>query len=145
MVCLQVKAIAFGWFSKDGYITVIWFSLRKQAGYMLGKKALKAGYKRYGIPGAIVTGSAAALGYVVVRRALKSSTGRENVDSAINADHIKSTISEKGLSAVTERGTLESAINEDELSTSIDIEDVQSEAEEETENLDEGTGADDAE
>lgn len=115
---------------------MIWFSLRKQIGYTLGKKALKTGYKRYGIPGAIATGSAAALGYVVVRRALKSSTGRENVATAIDVEELKSQVTEKGLGAVTDQGTLESAINEEELGTSVDIEDVQSEAKEETEELD---------
>ncbi|WP_227379725.1 hypothetical protein [Haladaptatus halobius] len=112
-------------------------SLEKQVGVTVGKKALKVGYKRYGIPGAIVTGSVAALGYVLIRRALKSTTGKENVESAINIEELQAQVREKGLGAITNRETLESAINEDELDTNVEIEDVQSEAEEETDELDE--------
>lgn len=112
-------------------------SLGKQVGVTVGKKALKVGYKRYGIPGAIVTGSAAALGYVVIRRALKSSTGKENVKSAINIEELQTQIKEKGVGAITNRETLESAINKNELDTNVEIEDVQSEVEEETDELDE--------
>jgi len=53
--------------------------------YTIGKKAVQFGYKRYGIPGAIATGGAALAGYLIVRRALKSSTNGGNVDSAIDA------------------------------------------------------------
>ncbi|WP_435156231.1 hypothetical protein [Haladaptatus sp. DFWS20] len=112
-------------------------SLEKQVGYTVGKKALKAGYKRYGIPGAILTGSATALGYVVVRRALKSKTGRRNVESAIDIGVLRTEIKENGVSAITNRETLKAAINEDKLDMNVDIEDVRSEAVEETEELDE--------
>ena len=105
-------------------------------GLTLGKKVLKFGYKRAGISGAIATGSAAAVGYTLVKRGLKSSTGKENVDSAIDTDQIKSTVNEEGLSAVTNRDTLKSAIDKDQLETSVDIEDVQSQTEEESEELD---------
>lgn len=112
-------------------------ALEKQVGYTVGKKALKAGYKRYGIPGAILTGSATALGYVVVKRALKSNTGRGSVESAIDIEVLRSEVKENGMSAITDRKTLKAAINEDELDTNVEIEDVQSEAVEEAEEIDE--------
>lgn len=105
-------------------------------GFTLGKKALKFGYKRAGIPGAIATGSAAAVGYTLVKRSLKSSTGEKNVDAAIDTNQIKSTINDEGLSAVTDRETLESAIDEDQLGTDVDVGDVQSQAEEKSEDID---------
>lgn len=98
-------------------------------GFALGKKALKVGYKRAGVPGAIATGSAAAIGYVVVKRALKSNTNGGNIDAAINTDRIKSAVNERGVGAVTDKGTLESAIDEDRLETDVDMNDVQSDAE----------------
>ena len=111
-------------------------------GLTLGKKALKFGYKRAGIPGAIATGSAAAVGYALVKRSLKSSTDTENVDAAINTQTIKSAVNEDGLSAVTNRDTLESAIDEDQLETDVDVGDVQSQAEEKSEDLDQDSDAD---
>jgi len=87
--------------------------------YTIGKKAVQFGYKRYGIPGAIATGGAALAGYLIVRRALKSSTNGGNVDSAIDAGEIQSAVEEKGLSAVTDTGTLERAINEEEVGSAV--------------------------
>lgn len=100
--------------------------------YTIGKKAATFGYRRYGVPGAIASGGAALAGYLVVRRALKSSTNDETVGSAIDAGEIKSAVDEKGLSAVSDKETLEQAINEDELGTPIDINDIQSSVDEET-------------
>jgi hypothetical protein len=105
-------------------------------GLALGKKAVKHGYKRAGIPGAIATGSAAAVGYVVVKRALRSRTGEENLDSAIDTDRIKSAVEEQGIGAVTDRETLESAVDEGQLDTDVDMESVQSEAEDEADAVD---------
>lgn len=110
-------------------------------GLSLGKKAVTFGYKRAGIPGAIATGSAAAVGYVAVKRALKSNTNESNVDAAIDTGQIKSAVDEEGVSAVTDKDTLESAIDEDQLGTDIDMQDVQSETEEETENADQDSDA----
>lgn len=45
----------------------------------IGKKAVTFGYKRYGLPGAIMTGGATAVGYVVVRRALRSTIDQDSV------------------------------------------------------------------
>ena len=104
-------------------------------GLSLGKKAVKYGYKRAGIPGALATGSAAAVGYVVVKRALKSNTNGENVDSAIDTDQIKSAVNEQGVSAVTDRDTLESTVDESKLSSDVDMKSVQSEAEDEATNI----------
>lgn len=104
-------------------------------GLSLGKKAVKYGYKRAGIPGAIATGSAAAAGYVVVKRALRSRTGEENVDSAIDTDRIKSAVEERGVGAVTDRETLESAVDEERLDADVDMKSVQSEAENEADEM----------
>jgi hypothetical protein len=103
----------------------------------IGKKAAKFGYKRYGIPGAVMAGGAGAVGYVVVRRAVKMAVGRKDVNGAIDAQTIQSAVNEKGIGAITERETLESAIDEEKLGTDIDIEEVQSTTEEEADELDE--------
>ena len=108
--------------------------------FTVGKKAVKFGYKRYGIPGAVASGGAVLAGYVVVKRALKSSTDSGNVSSAIDAEEIKSSVDEEGIAAVTDRGTLEDAINEEELDAPVDMDEVQSSAEEES---DEMTGSQD--
>lgn len=107
-------------------------------GLTLGKKAVTFGYKRAGIPGAIATGSAAAVGYVIVKRALKSNTSGENIDAAIDTGQIKSAVNEDGVSAVTDQDTLESAIDKDQLKGDVDMQDVQSETEEEAGNADNG-------
>lgn len=105
-------------------------------GLSLGKKAVKYGYKRAGVPGAIATGSAAAVGYVIVKRALGSTTNEDGLDAAIDADQVKSAVNERGMGAVTDPETLDSAIDEDRLESDVDIQDVQSETEEEAENVD---------
>lgn len=111
-------------------------SVYTMIGLTLGKKAVKFGYKRAGVPGAITTGSAAAVGYVAVKRALKSNTNEKNVDAAINTGQIKSAVNEEGISAVTDRDTLESAIDEDQLKTDVDMQNVQSDTEDEAGNAD---------
>jgi hypothetical protein len=103
--------------------------------YAVGKKAVKFGYKRYGIPGAVASGGAALAGYVVVRRALKSSTDSSNVTSAIDAQEIKRAIDENGLAAVRDEGTLEDVIDDEELGESVDMDEVQSNATEESHNV----------
>jgi len=103
--------------------------------YTIGKKAVTFGYKRYGIPGAVASGGAALAGYLVVRRALKSSTNDGNVDSAIDAGTIQSAVEEQGLSAVTDKGTLEQAVDEDKLGSPLNMDDVQSSAEDETDEV----------
>ncbi|MFA9416422.1 hypothetical protein [Natrinema sp. HArc-T2] len=100
--------------------------------YTIGKKAVTFGYRRYGVPGAIASGGAALAGYIVVRRALKSSTNDGTVDSAIDAGEIQSAVDEQGLQAVADTETLEQAIDTDELDTPVDIDDVQSSVDEET-------------
>ncbi|QSW98731.1 hypothetical protein [Haloterrigena alkaliphila] len=103
--------------------------------FTVGKKAVKFGYKRYGIPGAIASGGIVLVGYVAVRRALKSQTGADDatLDSAIDAESIKSAVQEDGLQAVTDTGTLDDAINQDELGSPVDTDDVQSSVSDETE------------
>lgn len=110
--------------------------------YTIGKKAVMFGYKRYGIPGAVASGGAALAGYLIVRRALKSSTSDGNVDSAIDAGEIQSAVEEKGLGAVTSTETLDRAINEDEVSSAVNMDDLQSSAEEETDEFGDSTGGD---
>ena len=99
--------------------------------YTIGKKAVTFGYKRYGIPGAVASGGAALAGYLIVRRALQSSTNDGGVDSAIDAGEIKSAVDEGGLGAVTDRGTLEQAINEEEVGSPVDMDRVRSSADDE--------------
>ncbi|QCS41793.1 hypothetical protein [Natrinema versiforme] len=110
--------------------------------YTIGKKAVTFGYKRYGVPGAVASGGAALAGYLIVRRALKSSTNDGNVDSAIDAGEIQSAVEEKGLGTVTSTETLDRAINEDEVGSTFDMDDVQSSAEEETDEFADSTGGD---
>jgi len=109
--------------------------------YTIGKKAVKFGYKRYGVPGAVATGGAALVGYVAVKRALKSSSNGENVDSAIDAETIKSAVDEKGLSAVTDKGTLNEAVDERQLDSNVDMDEVASSAEEKTDEMTDDDGA----
>lgn len=96
--------------------------------YTIGKKAVQFGYKRYGIPGAVASGGAALAGYVVVRRALKSSTDSGDVASAIDAGEIKRAVEKEGLAAIQDRETLDSAINKEKLDSVVDMDDVQSSA-----------------
>lgn len=108
--------------------------------YTIGKKAVTFGYKRYGIPGAVASGGLALAGYVVVRRALKSATNGDESDSvasAIDAQGVKNAVDERGLAAVTERGTLEDVVDQEALDAPVDMDEVQSSA---TEESDEVTG-----
>ncbi|MFU8867936.1 hypothetical protein [Natronococcus sp.] len=52
----------------------------------VGKKALLFGYKRYGIPGAIVSGGIFLAGYVAVRRALRGGADADSLDEALEAE-----------------------------------------------------------
>ncbi|SIR12787.1 hypothetical protein SAMN05421858_1526 [Haladaptatus litoreus] len=106
--------------------------------FTVGKKAAKFGYKRYGIPGAVVAGGAGTVGYLAVKRAVKSVAKSEDAGTAIDVKTIRSAVEEDGIDAVTDRDTLESAINEEQLDSEIDIEDVQSETENETDELQDG-------
>ena len=105
--------------------------------YTLGKKAAKFGYKRYGVPGAVASGGVALAGYVVVRRALKSSTNSHSGDvaSAVDAGAVKRAVEEKGLGAVTDRDTLDAAIDEEKLDVPVDVDEVQSAAREESDDV----------
>jgi hypothetical protein len=61
--------------------------------YTVGKKAVKFGYKRYGVPGAIAAGVAVLVGYLAVRRILDSERnadasrgiGEESIETGINS------------------------------------------------------------
>lgn len=106
--------------------------------FTVGKKAVTFGYKRFGIPGAVASGGAALAGYLVVRRALKSSVDSGGVDSAIDAETIKTAVDEEGLGAVTDESTLNDAIDEESVDSSVDMDEVQSSAEEETDDLADG-------
>ncbi|SEW11018.1 hypothetical protein [Natrinema salifodinae] len=108
--------------------------------YTIGKKAVTFGYRRYGIPGAIASGGAALAGYVIVRRALQSAANSENVDSAIDADELRSAVENEGLSAVADRDTLDQSIDADRIGSTFDMDDVQSSAESETEEFTDNSG-----
>ncbi|PSQ08090.1 hypothetical protein BRC97_01560 [Halobacteriales archaeon QS_6_71_20] len=43
--------------------------------YTVGKRAVKFGYERYGVPGAVASGGAVLAGYLIVRRVLRSPDG----------------------------------------------------------------------
>ncbi|MFC6719545.1 hypothetical protein ACFQGT_13850 [Natrialbaceae archaeon GCM10025810] len=103
--------------------------------YTLGKKAVTFGYKRYGVPGAVASGGVALAGYVIVRRALKSSTNADtdSVTSAIDAEGLERAVQDRGLAAVTDKGTLEDVVNEERLDVPVDLDEVQSSAESESE------------
>ncbi len=105
--------------------------------YTLGKKALKFGYKRYGIPGAVASGGAALAGYVVVRRALRSSTDSDagDIASAVDAGAVKRAVEEKGLGAVTDRETLAAAVDREKLDGAVDMDEVQSAAAKESDEV----------
>ena len=105
--------------------------------YTLGKKALKFGYKRYGIPGAVASGGVALAGYVVVRRALGSSTkaNSDDIASAVDAGAVKRAVEEEGLGAVTDRETLDAAIDREKLDVPVDMDEVESAAAEESDEV----------
>ncbi|MFC4358565.1 hypothetical protein ACFO0N_11495 [Halobium salinum] len=103
--------------------------------YTVGKKALKFGYKRFGIPGAVASGGAALLGYLAVKRALNSRVRGGNAESAIDPDAVKRVVDEKGVGAVTDPGTLDEVVDEDRLDTDVDLDEVSDDAESEAENL----------
>lgn len=54
--------------------------------FTVGKKALLFGYKRYGIPGAILSGGIALAGYVAIRRAIRGGADAESLDEALEAE-----------------------------------------------------------
>ena len=110
--------------------------------YTLGKKALEFGYKRYGIPGAVASGGVALAGYVVVRRALRSSTKADSDDvaSAIDAKAVKNAVEERGLGAVTDRETLDAAIDREEIDVPVDMDEVESSAAEESDEVADSRG-----
>lgn len=103
--------------------------------YTIGKKAVTFGFKRYGVPGAVASGGAALLGYVLVKRALQSATAAndDSLTAAIDAGSIQTAVDDRGLEAVTDVGTLETAIDPDELRGSVDVSDLQSSVEDEHE------------
>ncbi|ELY58019.1 hypothetical protein C491_09499 [Natronococcus amylolyticus DSM 10524] len=54
--------------------------------FTVGKKMLLFGYKRYGVPGAIVSGAIFVAGYVAVRRALSGGANADSLDEALEAE-----------------------------------------------------------
>ncbi|WP_143423163.1 hypothetical protein [Halegenticoccus soli] len=71
----------------------------------MGKKAAKFGYKRYGVPGGVVAGGAAVLGYLGAKRALKSAVARNDVPPTVDAERIDIPVGEG--SAVDEGGDVD--------------------------------------
>lgn len=103
--------------------------------YTIGKKAVTFGFKRYGVPGAVASGGAALLGYVLVRRALRSATAADDdsLTAAIDAESIRAAVDDRGLEAVTDVETLERAIDPGELQSGVDVSDLQSSVEDDHE------------
>jgi hypothetical protein len=96
--------------------------------YTVGKKALKFGYKRYGIPGAVASGGAALLGYLAVKRALRSRTGRDDPASVIDPEAVKRVVDEKGVGAVTDPKSLGEVVDESRLNEGVGLDEVGSAA-----------------
>ncbi|WP_247000343.1 hypothetical protein [Halosolutus gelatinilyticus] len=109
--------------------------------FTLGKKAVTFGYKRYGIPGAIASGGLALVGYVAVRRALRSASASDgdSIDAALDASTIKNAVEARGLEAVTDPQTLDEAIDPDELGSDVDTADLSSTVSDETDEITDGT------
>ncbi|ARS90022.1 hypothetical protein [Natrarchaeobaculum aegyptiacum] len=110
--------------------------------YTIGKKAATFGFKRYGVPGAVATGGAALVGYVIVKRAVRSATAadEDSLTAAIDAQSIQTAVDERGLEAVTDVGTLEQAIHPDELEKGVDVSDLQSSVDRERDALERDNG-----
>ncbi|WP_440769087.1 hypothetical protein [Natronorubrum sp. DTA28] len=105
----------------------------------VGKKAVSFGYKRYGVPGAVASGGAVLIGYVVVRRALQAATeaDEDSLGAAIDAESLEAAIDQNGLQAVTNVGTIDEAIDREQLRSNVDIGNVQSDVESSIEETDE--------
>lgn len=71
-------------------MAVVFFTTLLFSPSMIGmaavKKAAKHGYKRYGIPGAIVAGLAALLGIRFLKRKLRPNTGNSTTESDDTTD-----------------------------------------------------------
>ncbi|SDK20712.1 hypothetical protein [Natronorubrum texcoconense] len=108
----------------------------------VGKKAVSFGYKRYGVPGAVASGGAVLIGYVVVRRALQAATEADegSIGAAIDAESLEAAIDQNGLQAVTNVGTIDEAIDREQLRSNVDIGTVQSDVESSIEETDEFDG-----
>ncbi|THE64406.1 hypothetical protein D8Y22_13420 [Salinadaptatus halalkaliphilus] len=100
--------------------------------FTVGKKAVTFGYKRYGVPGAVASGGAVLAGYVLVRRALRSTTEADEhtLESAIDAQSIQQAVDEGGLEAVADREALEESVDTEAFQAGVD--DLQSSVREET-------------
>ncbi|EMA35161.1 hypothetical protein [Halobiforma nitratireducens] len=61
--------------------------------YTVGKKAVRFGYNRYGVPGAVASGGVALVAFLAVRRALRSATSEDETDAtltdAIDTDRLR--------------------------------------------------------
>lgn len=64
--------------------------------FTVGRKAAKFGYKKLGIPGAIIAGAGGAAGYVLFKKKAKSA-----VKDEVMADQTGDSIGENGLGADT--------------------------------------------
>ncbi|ELY53377.1 hypothetical protein [Natronococcus jeotgali] len=64
--------------------------------YTIGKKALLFGYKRYGVPGAILSGGVVLAGYVAVRRLLRGDSNANSLGEALENELEETTTDDDG-------------------------------------------------
>ncbi|TYL36615.1 hypothetical protein CV102_21425 [Natronococcus pandeyae] len=92
----------------------------------VGQKAVKFGYKRYGVPGAIAAGGAVLVGYVAVRRALKTAADSDRINEVVDVETIQSAVEDDGIDAIGDPDVLSEAIEPEGQGSSIAMDDLES-------------------
>lgn len=93
----------------------------------VGQKAVKFGYKRYGVPGAVAAGGAVLVGYVAVRRALNAAADSDRINESVDVELLQSTVENEGLEAIADPDVLDEAIDPEGQGSSIAMDDLESE------------------
>lgn len=93
----------------------------------VGQKAVKFGYKRYGVPGAIAAGGAVLVGYVAVRRALNAAADSDRINESVDVELLQSAVEDEGLEAIADPNVLDEAIDPESQGSSIAMNDLESE------------------
>jgi hypothetical protein len=85
----------------------------------VGKKAVRFGYKRYGVPGAIVAGGFVVVGYVAVRRAIEAAKESDRINEAVDVEALENAVDAEGLAAVADPETLEQAVDPEGVRSAV--------------------------
>ncbi|MFC4437421.1 MULTISPECIES: hypothetical protein [Natrialbaceae] len=93
----------------------------------VGQKAVKFGYKRYGVPGAVAAGGAVLVGYVAVRRALNAAADSDRINESVDVELLQSTAENEGLEAIADPDLLDEAIDPEGQGSSVAMNDLESE------------------